>query len=369
MRRRGKMGRNRYEIKVSGPRNNISTFLSKLKSTGAKISSLTMIENAAYFITDKKGLKQARKYRRRYGLKLKVYSTVEDPGLEILFSSYRFFIMLAIPFVCSFFLWSVKVESEMPEVSERIEKKLEKASIVPFQLLGSLPDEGEIRRELMQNEPSLSWVHFKRSGTTLTVIPLLSPSSDSQLESKEKPADLVARTGGVITRFALTRGERVGRVYMTVKKGDLLAKGTLEQGEDTVIVGADGAVFADYWVEYNFSIPKTIQYKVQGDERIEFVFNPPWKEKNLFNKSTWNIIETERMIEESDAQIEIKEGMEESVIIPLLKMKLLAELGSDAMVKEEKILHVTIDDDKVKGTILFLINDNIAIKRPIPRGD
>ncbi|AOV07888.1 sporulation protein YqfD [Sporosarcina ureilytica] len=362
------MARNRYEIKVSGPRN-ISTFLTKLKTTGTKVTSLTMIENAAYFITDKKGLKQARKYRRRYGLKLNVYSTVEDRGLEMLFSSYRFVILLAIPFVCSFFLWSVTVESEMPEVSERIEKKLEKASIIPFRLLMSIPDEREIRRDLMQDEPTLSWVHFKRSGTTLTVIPLLSPQSDSQPERKEEPADLVARTGGVITRFALTKGERVGRVYMTVKKGDTLAKGTLEQGENTVIVGADGAVFADYWVEYSFRIPKKIQYKVQGDERLEFFFHPPWKGKDLFNKSSWNIIETERIIEEKDAQLEIEEGMEETVIIPLLKMKLLAELGPDAMVKEEKILHVTIDDDKVIGTILFLINDNIAIKRPIPQGD
>lgn len=362
------MGRNRYEVKVTGAKN-IAAFLTKLKSAGTKITSLTMEGDAAYFITDAKGLRQARKIRRRYGLKLKVYSIVEDNGLATLFKSYRFMIALLIPFVCSFFLWSVEVDSEMPEVAERIEQKLEKASIVPFRLLASIPDEGEIRRELMQDEPTLSWVHFKRSGTSLTVIPLLSPPSDNKSEKREVASDLVARTGGIITRFALTKGERVGRVHMTVKKGDLLAKGTLEQGEDIVIVGADGAVFADYWIEYNFSIPKTIQYKVQGEERVEFKFHPPWKEKDLFNKSTWNIIETERMIDEDEAQLEIQKGMEESVIIPLLKMKLLSQLGPEAIVKEEKILHVTIDDDKVNGTILFLINDNIAIKRPISQGD
>jgi similar to stage IV sporulation protein len=30
-------------------------------------------------------------------------------------------------------------------------------------------------------------------------------------------------------------------------------------------------------------------------------------------------------------------------------------------------LHVSFDNDKVKGTILFLINDNIAMKRPISK--
>ena len=73
--------------------------------------------------------------------------------------------------------------------------------------------------------------------------------------------------------------------------------------------------------------------------------------------------------EEATAQLEIVEGMEDTVIIPLLELKLLAELGADAIIKEDKILHVTFDNDKVNGTILFLINDNIAVKRPISQGD
>ena len=68
-------------------------------------------------------------------------------------------------------------------------------------------------------------------------------------------------------------------------------------------------------------------------------------------------------------QFELVEGMEETVIIPLLKNKLLSESLSKAIIKDEKILHVTFDNDKVNGTILFLINDNIAVKRPISQGD
>ena len=55
----------------------------------------------------------------------------------------------------------------MPEVVERIEKKLEKDSIVLFRPLALIPDEGEIRRELMLDDPSLSWVRFRRVGTSL----------------------------------------------------------------------------------------------------------------------------------------------------------------------------------------------------------
>ena len=81
-------------------------------------------------------------------------------------------------------------------------------------------------------------------------------------EEEGPPSDLVARTGGVITRFALKKGERVGHVHQTVKKGDVLATGILEQGDKTTVVGADGAVYADYWVEYSFSLPKTIRFPV-----------------------------------------------------------------------------------------------------------
>lgn len=362
------MGRNRYIIEVTGPKN-IPRFLSKLKSAGAKITALHIERDKAFFKTDKKGIRQIRKYRRRYGLKVSVRLAVNDYGLDTLFKSSRYLIVFSIPFICSFFLWSVKVESDMPEVVERIEEKLQEDSIVPFRLLMSIPDEGEMRRRLMQDDPTLSWVRFKRVGTSLTVIPMLSPSLNNEIQSEGTPSDLVARTGGVVTRFALTKGERVAHMYMTVKKGDVLASGTLEQGENTVTIGAEGAVFADYWMEYKFNIPKTIHYKVQGEEKVEFVFHPPWQQEKLFSKEVLNMIETKRTIYEADARLEIGEGMEETVIIPLLKRKLLAELGAGAIIKEDKILHVTFDNDKVNGTILFLINDNIAVKRPISQGD
>ena len=61
--------------------------------------------------------------------------------------------------------------------------------------------------------------------------------------------------------------------------------------------------------------------------------------------------------------------MEQTVLVPLLKQKLVSEREATMIIKDDKILHVTFDNDKVSGTILFLVNDNIAIKRPISQGD
>ena len=161
-----------------------------------------------------------------------------------------------------------------------------------------------------------------------------------------------------------------------LKKGDVLATGILEQGDKQTVVGAEGAVYADFWVEYSFSIPKIVTFKIQGEENVEFSLNIPWlqqksahSEEEGFSESNWRFLKMNRHVSEKDGQLQLTEGMEETVIVPLLKTKLLSESASSAIIKDEKVLHVTFDNDKVNGTILFLVNDNIAIKRPISQGD
>lgn len=358
------MGRNRYEIRIQSSEH-IAKFLTKLTAVQAKMNALTTTKEGVVFLTDRKGLKLVRKYRRRYRLKLSIRSIEEDKGLASIFRTYHFLLFVGIPFLSSFFLWSVTVESEMPEVNDRIEKKMKQASITPFRFLTMLPDETEIRRQLMEDESSLSWIYFNRSGTKLTVTPMLSPSLEEQHMTEEGPSDLIAKTGGVITSFELLTGERVARLYETVKKGDLLATGTLVQGDFEKVVGAKGAVFADYWMEYRFELPRKIEFKVQDEQELSFSFNWPEKGTYPFERKYWQMIKAHQVTKEKHASLEIEEGMETSVIIPLLKMKLLSEASPAAMIKEEKVLHVSFDDDKVKGTILFYMNDNIAIQRPI----
>ena len=310
------MNSKRYSIRIAKNKNT-SRFLTKFKSLGAKITLLNIIDGAADFRTDRKGVRIIRKYRRSYGLKVKITTTESDSGLATLFRSFRFLIVFAIPLALSFFLWTVDVESDVPEVAERIEEKLKEASIVQFRPLYLIPNEDEIRRYLMQDDPTLSWVRFKRDGVFLTVIPMLSPASEIEPVREEPPSDLVARTGGMITRFALISGERKGHTYMTVKKGDILASGILEQGDKEVLVGAEGAVFADFWVEYKFSLPKIIQYKVQGEEKVEFTFQNPFKNKG--SADFWKFFSTKKTIDEISTTFELMEGMEETVILELIK--------------------------------------------------
>ncbi|MFS0689778.1 sporulation protein YqfD [Sporosarcina sp. 179-K 8C2 HS] len=346
-----------------------SRFLTFLVGAGVKISGITESGKGVRFRTDKKGIQVIRKHRRRFKMKVSIKQADEGAVEKRLFTSFRFLIACIIPLIASLFLWKIDIETDVPEVSERIGNKLEEISITMFRPLSLIPDEGEIRRALMLEDPSLSWVRFKRSGSTLTVIPMLSPKLNESVEKTGPPSDLIARTGGVITGFQLSRGERVARVHQTVKKGDLLATGILEQGNKRTVVGAEGSVYADFWTEYSFKIPKTVDYHLLGEENVIIHWQSPivWKEDGM--PALRSFIKTERYREDRIDQFELMEGMEEDVIIPLIKYKILTETQTDLIIKDENILHLTFGNDTVEGTILFLMNENIAIKRPLSQGD
>ncbi|MDN4607055.1 sporulation protein YqfD [Sporosarcina highlanderae] len=356
----------RFEVILTG-KTDPSRFLSFLARSGVRITGITESGATIRFQTDKKGIQFIRRNRRRFKMKVSINRPDEGSVERRLFTSFRFLIACIIPIIASLFLWEIEIVSEMPEVAERIEIKLEKASISKFRPLSTIPDEGEIRRALMLDDPSLSWVRFKRSGSTLTIIPMLSPKLNDKIEKEGPPSDLIARTGGVITSFRLSRGERVAHVFQTVKKGDLLATGILEQGGKKTVVGAEGLVFADFWSEYTFKIPKTIDYQLLGEESVIIHWQSPivWNKGEL--PSFRSFIKTEHIREDRIEQFELKEEMGESIILPLIKHKILNDSKSDLIIKEENILHLTFGNDTVEGTILFLMNENIAVKRPIPK--
>ena len=60
----------------------------------------------------------------------------------------------------------------------------------------------------------------------------------------------------------------------------------------------------------------------------------------------------------------LSEKQIESFILPLLHEKILKSLPPKTIIKKENLLHVTFDDDKVKGKVLFLVNENIAKSIP-----
>ena len=88
--------------------------------------------------------------------------------------------------------------------------------------------------------------------------------------------------------------------------------------------------------------------KEQSFQKVKF---PNWISNYIEIKKTQNYITTIQ---------ELSEEQIDSFILPLLHEKILKSLPPKTIIKKENILHVTFDDDKVKGKVLFLVNENIA---------
>ena len=164
---------------------------------------------------------------------------------------------------------------------------------------------------------------------------------------------------------------------MTVYKGDILVSGLLTVGEDkSIAVGASGEVYADYWLETDFEIPRNIKY-ISAIERkwtIDFKNSDEKEQGQSFQKVSlpkWisNFLEIKRTQNYITTTQELSEEQIESFILPLLHEKILRSLPPKTIIKEENILQASFDDDKVKGKVLFLVNENIAKEYPIDQGD
>ncbi|MDW0108983.1 sporulation protein YqfD [Sporosarcina aquimarina] len=361
------MKHKQYDVELRGI-GEPARLINEMVHSKKKVAKLEKVDGGIWFQTDAKGIEYIRANRRKFNLKVHIVRLSDGTPISRLFHSWSVLLLCIIPFAASLFLWQVNVDAEHPEIAERIEQKLKKSDVVPMQLLRKLPDEGTIRSLLMTDEPDLSWVRFEKRGAILTIIPMHSPKTTEKIEKANKPSELAARTGGVITGFQLKSGERVARINQTVKQGDLLATGVLEQGDKVSVVGAEGSVFADYWLEYKFVLPKTIEYRAAGEKRMSLEWNLPWLKQSSDSQPFWKIVTWKEEQYDQVKTITLEEGMEKGFLVPLLKHKLLSETSYEKDIKDENILQVTFDNDKVTGTILFLINENIAMKRPISQG-
>lgn len=349
-------------------------FLSSLKAEKVFVTNIKVTEEGLLFKTTFRDLNKIRKIRKKYNVKMDIFPR----SLDRIFRWNRFTFAgvatwILIPYICSFFLWSVAVDADTPEREEQIQSILDKSGVRTLKLIKSLPDEAFIRQQVMKNDAELSWVNISRSGTKYTLTPLPAPIHTINDGKKIAPAHLIAAKSGIITHVSIASGERVVMKDSTVRKGDLLVSAFIKQGEEIKVVGADGSVFADYWLETDFTVPKSVKME-SPSERVLHV-ELPFVKTGKTVQSYWKEIDLPGPLDRiaragfvqptSEVTLTLEEESLEKLLVPLLREKLLTGLSEGAIIKEEKILHVTSDNDTLKGKILFLINENIAKRQPI----
>ncbi|RDW19230.1 sporulation protein YqfD [Oceanobacillus arenosus] len=344
-------------------------------------------------------VKLVKKVRRGTGFKVSFVQKKGYPFLLKRFTRKRPLIIgLLLSFLLIIFLsniiWDVKITGVPKDIEEKISKQLNQYGVHPGAWIFSLQSPNAIQQQLVKDVPELLWVGVDQKGTTF------------YLEGVEKiivkkvpagePRNLVAKKNGVIKDLYVSKGIPRVKVNDYVEKGDLLVSGVIgeETGENrtTELVAADGEITANTWYEVAVTIP--LRYRdeqVTGNNESKFFlkignfqlpiwgFRPPdytdihretmetpvrifkWESplavvENVLSEKTYN--ERERTKEEA-----IKIGIEQA------KADLQLELGPDAKIMTEKVLHETMDHGKVKLNLYITVEENIGQTQLLNQGD
>lgn len=346
----------------------------RLFALNINVYSVYSSDHYLYFSIKKKDLRAFRKVRKT----MKISVHLVDETKKGIISPYSYSIIgvalfIIIPILLAQFIWTIHIESDSPENNILLYEELKMMNIKEKMLASSLPAEQEIRQKILLKYKEYSWVHFSQSGSTLIVSPMLAPEQTEREIKDAPPVHLIAKRSGVITDFELVKGVRTVQKHVAVKKGDVLVNGFVTQGDKRIITSAEGKVHASYWVELQFELPKKVAI-VKPNER-ELVIRkkdksntPYWKEIALptFLRNYVEAGYVQKNIEETH---ELNEKSMERLIRPLLFQKIINDLPAGTQILEDKVLQVSIQNDKVKGKVLLLVNENIAIPQVIPQGD
>lgn len=350
-----------------------SAFIMLMKEHKIRIFNLNFKQSEITFQVAHSNLSLMRRLRKKAKVKITVrYSEPERILQKDMVTAIGIIMLIVLPIILSRFVWQVEVDAATIELEDEVAHYLQKEMGVEFPVpKKTFLSDNEIRQTMMKEFREFSWVHIMKNGSKITINPQLAPKIEP-VPKVNKNQHLVANNSGVVTHFQIERGVRQVEQNMTVYKGDILVSGVLQHGDKEIIVGAEGEVFVDYWLETSFSVPKTIEIEVLDDHGWKYDVN--WEkigtaieQMSIEPLKTFVTYKPYRMFHKKKEKISEKDV--ETTILPLLHEKMISSLPLETAIKAEKLLHVHSDDDTVKGKVLYLINENIAQPHPIHQGE
>ncbi|WP_253896169.1 sporulation protein YqfD [Solibacillus sp. R5-41] len=353
--------------------NAASSFIQYLKNHQVPLYNIRFKQQEITFYVAHFHLPIIRNARRNYYVKLKIrYATPNRILQKDIVSIFGLLILLVIPIILSQFVWKIDVQANTVELEDEVYQYLTDGLAIQLPVRrGQFTEDYLLRQQLMEQFREFSWIHITKQGSHIIVAPQLAPKLSVPKKATKKQ-HLIASNSGVITHFKISSGVRKVDPNETVYKGDTLVSGVLERDGKHFVVDAQGEVFADYWLESTFSIPRQVTLNVLSDYGWEYKWNWEQLQKALQQQSIKPLktIISYTPYQKFEQKTElIDEDEINTFVLPLLHEKMIRSLPLESTIKNEKLLHVTTDDDTVKGKVLFLVNENIAKPRPIDQGE
>lgn len=141
-------------------------------------------------------------------------------------------------------IWVIEVQGNERVPQDVILRSLAELGIKPG---GSCEyDQQQIKMQMLNAVPELSWLAANRTGGKITV--LVTERAQAQNEAiPPKAGNLIASVDGIITDYVISEGMRMISRGETVSKGQILVSGLEDYGLCLRAVCAEGEIYADTW--------------------------------------------------------------------------------------------------------------------------
>ncbi|MFC5703658.1 sporulation protein YqfD [Cohnella faecalis] len=290
-------------------------------------------------------------------------------------------------FILSTFIWDVKVTGETAIPENKILQAAKAEGLHPYQWSFRLPDTSELAKRLSRHLPDASWVGVEKKGTkvVITVVDATKPDK----KPLEGPRDLVAGADAVITRVIAENGRPQVERHDRVRKGQVLISGLLgDGGAHTKAVVSKGTVMGLVWHEYNIVSPLKRQVRTltgESKERTYWIIGnrglqvsgyggEPFADSEIrataskLRLGRWQLpfgVMNERELEAAVTETSLTEAEAKEAGLAQARKELLAKSGPGARITSENLLHEQTENGKVRMTILFEVEQSIAVERPL----
>jgi similar to stage IV sporulation protein len=295
-------------------------------------------------------------------------------------------LFFAIIFMLSSLIWSIDVQGNVKLTEDQIRAAAKEEGLYPMQWSFRLTDADVLSKKLVRKLPGSTWVGVEKKGTK--VIIQVVESTIPEKASLNTPRHLVASTDAVVTEIIAEAGRPVVRKNTKVKKDQILISGTIGGEMNSRTVVAKGNVRGLVWYEFEISSPLVQQVKVYtgeketkwfavigsralqvsgyGDssfgssEAIRHEEKVSWRNWSLpIGRMKETVMET-RMEDRTLTEEEAKK-----VGILQAKANLYLKAGSDAVIRDEIVLHEKADNGKVYMKVLFEVEQSIVKEMPL----
>ncbi|CAM3928605.1 sporulation protein YqfD [Mesobacillus thioparans] len=382
------------KVKLTGK--GIERFLNQLTRNGVSIWNVKKHgSEAVTFYVNLQDVKKLRIPARDSQCKIRFLERAGGPFfLKKLWTNSGFlagaFLFFGLIMLLSNMVWGIEIDGASPATEHQIRKELDRMGIGVGKMQFSIDNVEGIQKELTDKVGALTWIGVELKGTTYHFQAV--EKSEPEKAEAIGPRHLVAKKKAAIVKIFVEKGDPVVEVNDFVKPGQLLVSGLYGNENEQKVVAATGEILGETWYSTKVELPLKSTFQVyNGNEKRGYALKIAGKAMPVwgFGKNEFKEFETEVSEQpikffkwELPAKIEKKTIREREQVTrvytreeaiesakELARKDIKNSLPENAIIKGEKILHQSIENDKVKLITHFTIIEDIAVGQPIIQGD